>query len=130
MAGVAAQGIMLGAGESLERALHDVAAGAKGVVVLHVVPADAAEPRATDDEHRRGSDQADLHPAWSRFDPPDNRQAAARPAHADLRAGTEAHTSSATPRSRRSGAPRAGTDYGHHSPTPCASRNHGSTRGR
>src|SRR6266545_2968799 len=77
MAGVAAQGIMLGAGESLERALHDVAAGAEGVVVLHVVPADRAKPRRAEDERRRRRNHADSDAALSRFDPADDRQAAA-----------------------------------------------------
>src|SRR5689334_10288946 len=37
---MAAEGVVLGAGEALKRALHDVAAGAERVVVLHVIPAD------------------------------------------------------------------------------------------
>src|SRR5262245_33174118 len=49
MAVVAAQRIMLRTREPLERALHDVAAGAEGVVVLHVVPADRPEARGADD---------------------------------------------------------------------------------
>ena len=65
---------MFGAGEALERALHDVAAGAERVVVLHVVPADGAESRrAEDDDGRRGG-QADLDLASPRFDPGDDRE--------------------------------------------------------
>src|SRR5436190_14789321 len=48
MARVAAQRIMLGAAESLKRPLHDVAPGAEGVVVLHVIPAHSAKTTCAD----------------------------------------------------------------------------------
>src|SRR6059036_940995 len=74
MTGMAAQGIVFGAGEALERALHDVAAGAEGVVVLHVVPADGTESRRAEDEDGRRGGQADLDLALPRFDPGDDRE--------------------------------------------------------
>src|SRR5204862_5302116 len=60
---MAAQGIVLGSGESLKRAFHDMAAGAEGVVVLHVIPADRAEPRASQQDRGRGGGKTDLHTA-------------------------------------------------------------------
>src|SRR5436309_7595520 len=43
MTRVAAQGIMFGAGEALERALYDVEGGGERVVVMNVVQADCSE---------------------------------------------------------------------------------------
>src|SRR5438270_1135294 len=77
MTGGSAKQVRLRARESLEWALHDMAAAAERVVVLHVVPADRTEPGPADDEHRRSRDQADLHAALPRLDPADDREAAA-----------------------------------------------------
>ena len=66
---MAAQGIVLGPGESLKRALHDMAAGAETVVVLHVIPADGAESRRADRRDGGGCGETDLDAALARFDP-------------------------------------------------------------
>src|SRR5438270_1384851 len=77
MTGVAAQRVVLRARESLEWALHDVAAGAERVVVLHVVPADRAKPGGADDEHRGCRGHADPHAALSCPDPADDSETSA-----------------------------------------------------
>src|SRR5262249_52313008 len=59
MAAVAAERVVFRAGEPLERTFHDVAAGAEPVVVLHVVPADRAEPRGTDHGDGGGGGETD-----------------------------------------------------------------------
>ena len=69
MAGVTAERVVLGAGEALERPLHDMTAGAERVVVLHVVPADGAESRSAQQQCRHHREQSDLHPALSRDHP-------------------------------------------------------------
>ena len=90
MAVVTAERIVLGTGEALERPLHDVAAGAEGIVVLHVIPADPAESCRAQDDHRRGGGQADLDPPLPRLDPTDDLKPAAPEEHEQPRGNRQA----------------------------------------
>jgi len=74
---VTTEGVVLRAREPLERVRHDVAAGAEGVVVLHVRPAHRAESRRADRHERGGGHKTDLDAALACLDPGDDLQAAA-----------------------------------------------------
>src|SRR5690242_11860731 len=64
VAGMAGERVVLRAREPLERRLHYVAAGTEPVVVLHVVVADYAYARETEDDRCSPAGEGDLQAAW------------------------------------------------------------------
>ena len=62
-----------------------MAAGAETVVVLHVIPADRAEPSRADRRDGGGCGETDLDAALARFDPRDDPDATAPQVHKEPR---------------------------------------------
>src|SRR5262245_9745213 len=91
MAVVAAERIVLGTRKALERILHDVATGTEAIVVLHVIPADGAEPRGAQHNHRGPGMQRDLDRALPRAHPRHDLRAQPPQVHRNPRGHGEAH---------------------------------------